>query len=60
MVPKAQICFVTSRENSAFKLKVAMWVLFGFKEIGSAQHLDIRKNHSNKKEPRHYQISIAS
>lgn len=48
------------RERRAFKLEVAMWALFGFKEMGLAQHLDIRINHSNKEEPRHYQISIAS
>lgn len=60
MVPKTQICFVASKENSAFKLKVAMWALFGFKEMASAQHLGIRINHSNKEEPKHYQISIAS
>lgn len=60
MVPKTQICFVVSKENSAFKLKVAMWALSGFKEMASAQHLDIRRNHSNKEVPEHYQISIAS
>lgn len=37
--PKTQICFVTSKESSAFKVKVVMWAFFGFQRNGLSSAL---------------------